>query len=63
MNILIMYFIMYLSEHHASMIHVVHVVDVKSKYELCPFFTHINKICLLMLKDLKASEITVIQSV
>lgn len=54
---------MYLSEHHASMIHVVHVVDVKSKYELCPFFTHINKICLLMLKDLKASEITVIQSV
>lgn len=46
-----------------SMIHVVHVIDVMSKYELCPFFTHINKICLFNAKDLKASEITVIQSV
>ena len=41
---------MYSSEHHVSMIHVVHVIDVKSKYELCPFFTHINKICLFNAK-------------
>lgn len=45
-----MYFIMYLSEHHVSMIHVVHVIDVMSKYELCPFFTLINKICLFNAK-------------